>query len=119
MKQENNFPNPEYNPKDVAFNQRKVVGYKLIKPEYKEAVNALISQDKDSNWILENTVKSGNALWEDLYITGVLDIWFEPVFDTSITLKSGVKLSEDDIAEVKELIEMRQVCKDLEKEKKY
>lgn len=98
------IPKPEYDPKDVAFNQSKVIGYKLIKSEYKKAVNALISEDKDSNWILENIVKYGNALWEDLNETGVLDIWFEEVYENSITLESGVKLSEDDIEEVKEIL---------------
>lgn len=108
-----------------------IIGYKLIKPEYKEAVRAIINDnnwfdnwfdvfqnDKYFNFAFEPNMesKSGrNSVHTILTKAGVMH-WFEPVYEKeSITLKSGVKLSEDDIAEVKQLIEIRQICKDLAK----
>lgn len=103
------IPKPEYDPKYVAFNQRKVIGYKLIKPEYKEAAELIafnhIPNLTNRSFIYQN----GACFTEDCKVkdnleeAGVMH-WFELVYDTSIKLKSGVKLSEDDIAEVKEIL---------------
>lgn len=87
-----------------------IIGYKLIKPEYKEAFAKLMDIDEDFICISEEepfhfTNKSDSA--ETLKLLDILDIWCEPVYDSSITLKSGVKLSEDDIAEVKQLINIK------------
>lgn len=131
------FPKPEYDPKDVAFKNdysnsefnietfetkcghvytenKEIIGYKLIKPEYKEAVREIL-KNGDSSWFDNfdsNLIESGynfvfcdvlNSVHNQLETAGVMH-WFSPVYDTSITLKSGVKLSEDDIAEVKEIL---------------
>lgn len=137
-------PKPEYDPKDVAFKNdysnyefnsknfetkcghvytenKPIIGYKLIKPEYKEAVSKLIDLSLGDFEFTKRCPFNFTATSEwcfELKEMKVLDLFFEPVYDTSITLKSGVKLSEDDIAEVKEIIKIRQVCKDLAKEKK-
>lgn len=137
---------PEYEPKDVAFNnyeqikgalmpfngsfeewnskfnpsielksvsdleeikRKKIIGYKLIKPEYKEAFSKLIDIDIEYIKTQKKTPYHFSDNCEGFYKLkrlNVLDIWCEPVYDTSITLKSGVKLSEDDIAEVKEML---------------
>lgn len=122
------IPKPEYDPKDVAFNvgkefhnqndesitiMRPIIGYKLIKPEYKKAAELIafhhIPNLTNRSFICQN----GACFTEDCKVkdnlekAGVMH-WFEAVYDTSITLKSGVKLSEDDIAEVKEILNKKQ-----------
>lgn len=112
-------PKPEYDPKDVAFkndvycnsefnSEKKILGYKLIKPEYKEAV--IIICDFDSNKVDLILYKGGynfthkSHSWCKIKEAGVMH-WFEEVYEKeSITLKSGTILSEDDIAEVKEIL---------------
>lgn len=48
---------------------------------------------------------SVNCVIEDKMIKlNLINVWCEKIYETSITLKSGVKLSEDDIAEVKEIL---------------
>lgn len=100
------FPKPEYDPKDVAFNQRTVIGYKLIKPEYKEAVKSICKckTDFDPKCFIGLVFQVNSDYYNKLKDAEVLH-WFEPVYEKeTITLKSGVKLSEDDIAEVKEIL---------------
>lgn len=125
-------PKPEYDPKYVAFEtkfgqkftqNKTLIGYKIVKEEYEKQALEIASENcLTKEW---NTKKNidfhvGTNFYNNLLKSGILDLWFEPVFEKeSITLKSGVKLSEEDIAEVKEIIEIRQVCKDLAKEKKY
>lgn len=111
-----NILKPEYDPKDVAFNQRTVIGYKLIKPEYKRAVREILKSSNNRNWFdhyFENNIKTlgynfgndqFNNIKENMKIAGVMH-WFYPVYEKeTIRLKSGVKLSEEDIAEVKEIL---------------
>lgn len=87
-------------PKDI----KTIIGYKLIKPEYLEAVNCICHNRIDSTFIKENTFESGSFYFDQFSEAGVMH-WFEEVYEKeSITLKSGVKLSEDDIAEVKEIL---------------
>lgn len=110
------IPKPEYDPKDVAFKNefetkcgwnkmneypkppKKIIGYKLIKPEYKEAAKiiALSHVGEKIKYYKGNIetigVKNGAPCKKALEEAGVLSLWFEPIYDTSITLKSGVKL---------------------------
>lgn len=118
--------NPEYDPKDVAFendvysnsefnSEKKILGYKLIKPEYKEAVKDIVCIHEDGErWFNDRfeinvsefgyNLESKRGVCDLIKKAGVMH-WFEPVYKKeSITLKSGVKLSEDDIAEVKEIL---------------
>lgn len=100
---------------------KQIIGYKLIKPEYKEAAEIIaynhIPNLTNRSFIYQNgsCFTENCKVKDNLEEAGVMH-WFEEVYEKeSITLKSGVKLSEDDIAEVKELIEIIQVCKDLAK----
>lgn len=96
---------------------KEIIGYKLVKPEYKEAVREILKNSCDHGWFdiffNSNINRKGfnfgasedNEIKKDLLQAGVLNIWFKEVYEKeSITLKSGVKLSEDDIAEVKEIL---------------
>lgn len=118
------FPKPEYDPKYVAFKifsvseleevkPKKIIGYKLIKPEYWESVSIITgivnlesdTEDQKKKYVIDWMKHDNFGFARKLREAGVLDIWFEPVYEKeSITLKSGVKLSEDDIAEVKEIL---------------
>ena len=73
------------------LNMRKeIIGYKLIKPEYNDdAVN--IAQVANTNWkgFEEGEFKKGSTICNgyDKYVSnlkkaGVLDLWFEPVYNT-------------------------------------
>jgi len=117
----------EYDPKDVAFkndvysnsefnSQSKVIGYKLIKEEYKRAVREVL-RSVDSDWFDKafeyNLIHKGynfvicekfNSINWQLKKAGVMH-WFEAVYqDESITLKSGKFLTASEIEEVKEIL---------------
>lgn len=84
---------------------KKIIGYKLIKPEYKEAVRAITGLKGFSFSCFEKEgIERMEWSVDTLKTAGVMH-WFEEVYEKqTITLKSGVKLSEDDIAEVKEIL---------------
>lgn len=80
--------------KEGTMENKKIVGYKLIKPEYKESVRSIIN---DSCWWpnfdanLErygfnfgNTegefIPENNSIYKPLKNAGVLNLWFEPVY---------------------------------------
>lgn len=96
------IPKPEYYPKDVAF---KPIGYNFKDQKIKNIVTAFLgsieSYKTDS---YDFPVRS--YVYMELKELQVLDLWCDKVLfeKESITLKSGVKLSEDDIAEVKEIL---------------
>lgn len=95
-----NIPKPEYDPKDVAF---KPVGYNFKDEKIKNIVTAFLgSIEAYKTDSYDFPVRS--YVYMELKELQVLDLWCEPIFYNSITLKSGVKLSEDDIAEVKEIL---------------
>jgi hypothetical protein len=70
--------------------EKKVIGYKLIKPEYEEAALKLFDDGKPvvQNWNI-NLHKKGYPKslpidcegFKILKIAGVLDLWFEPVYE--------------------------------------
>lgn len=73
--------------KQHFMKDKEIIGYKLIKPEYKEAALAIVS-DYPTDF-LENisnirTKSRGNNAGTDMYKrfkkAGVLDLWFEPVY---------------------------------------
>jgi hypothetical protein len=60
--------------------EKKIIGYKLIRPEYKEAalhICRIMEFSKCAHW--DFTINSINS--ETLKKAGVLDIWFEPVYE--------------------------------------
>lgn len=69
--------------------EKEIIGYKLIKPKYRQAAEAVVSQYDPyydfKNWDL-NLEKDGDMFTKDsnqskwLKEAGVLDLWFEPVY---------------------------------------
>jgi hypothetical protein len=58
--------------------EKKIIGYKLIKPEYKEAVIKICNYSVFDFKRFEIEVSEGAV--EHLQKAGVLDLWFEPVY---------------------------------------
>jgi len=91
---------------------KKIIGYKLIKPEYEAAVIKILNNDW---WSMHanNNLKSigynfasfekGNkyAIGAILETAGVLDIWFTPVFELGKPKKVVVELSNGKSVTVK------------------
>lgn len=68
---------------------KKLIGYKLIKPEYKEASDALLNDacvkwDKAANFRGYYHLILNSETISNLKIAGVLDLWFEPVYEESV-----------------------------------
>lgn len=59
--------------------EKKIIGYKLIKPEFKNAINNLLTIPQDKLDLL--TVDGHKRCIADLQKAGVLDLWFEPVYE--------------------------------------
>lgn len=61
---------------------RKVVGYKLSKPEYKEAAEKIVGSNSSINWKDYKIFFTPNDNWYNKFKkAGVLDLWFEPVYE--------------------------------------
>jgi hypothetical protein len=73
----------EFKQKYLNMEEKKIIGYKLTKPEYKEV--ALKISNTYGNW--ENTLSVYDiSITQKNYINrlqeaGVLDLWFEPVYE--------------------------------------
>ena len=67
----------------IPLENKKIIGYKLIKPEYETAVLKLVNSSYDKL----DTDKRGYDLYQDgcfiqmIKNAGVLDLWFEPVYE--------------------------------------
>jgi hypothetical protein len=71
--------------------EKKIIGYKLIKPEYETAAVKITgfmgsSPGRFSNFML-TAGKQGFA--NDLEKAGVLDLWFEPIYEEKYVPKKG------------------------------
>lgn len=67
-----------------GINDKKICGYKLIKPEFKKAV---IEITKCYHFAFENFEKEANKFTssiKDLKEAGVLDLWFEPIYEEEV-----------------------------------
>jgi hypothetical protein len=70
------------NNKQDNMKEKQIIGYKLIKPEYEEAVKKLVNHPYEKL----DSAKRGYDIYSDacypgiLKKAGVLDIWFTPVF---------------------------------------
>jgi hypothetical protein len=134
---------PEYDPKEVAFNSSnvfkelqketdktlKVIGYKLVKEEYKEAVRELIKSNRhhDGEWWWQNfdknLIKNGwnfkahsyknesDSIQFIINEAGVLDLWFEPVYEESTETKimdylaeQGIEINEECASEIIKIV---------------
>jgi hypothetical protein len=107
-----------WNSKIITINQikelnnmenKKIIGYKLIKPEYKEAALAIVKRLSDDSWEnWDSTLKkygvnfycpSNHEKW--LKEAKVLDIWFTPVFEPEKPKEVIVELSNGKSVTVK------------------
>jgi len=70
------------NKKDM---NKEIIGYKLVKPEYREAVLRILNAPGWSNFPMLDSVRSSLSI-EGLKKAGVLDIWFEPCYKDEKTL---------------------------------
>lgn len=71
--------------------EKKIIGYKLVKKEYLEAVKVMVSDSWTWNYAEENILKSGwhfaapdregEGIASIFRKAGVLDLWFEPVYE--------------------------------------
>jgi len=84
---------PSYSVKDFLKEEtmeKKIIGYKLIKPEYKKAAQEIIGLrvnweiGKSFTEVMEN--KPSSYYIEKLTEVGVLDLWFEPIYEEEIKL---------------------------------
>lgn len=93
---------------DSEFNEKpkKIIGYKLVKQEYKEAMFFIVGFAIPLHPDKKYYYFASNSTYEmELKKAGVLDLWCKPVYKPeTITLKSGVELSESDIEEVKQIL---------------
>lgn len=60
---------------------KKIIGYKLTKPEYEEAALKLSSEACTQKEIKNLKVSTHNLTIPKLKEAGVLDLWFEPVYE--------------------------------------
>ena len=62
--------------------QKEIIGYKLIKPEYKSAVNNILNLLSFNFERFEREFENYSCSILDLKKAGILDLWFEPVYKT-------------------------------------
>ena len=70
--------------------QKKIIGYKLVKPEYEEAalkIAGLVNWSPSSIKLEYQLFR--NDCVEKVRNAGVLDLWFEPVYEEAIEFKVG------------------------------
>ena len=79
---------PRVSVKDF-FKDKEIIGYKLVKPEYKDAAIKIAGFPphfiEDSRKIKPNT-GGGTLMYQKLKKAGVLDLWFEPVYEVEVKL---------------------------------
>jgi hypothetical protein len=74
--------------KEREMKEKELIGYKLIKPEYKEAALKLCKVCAFANY--ENYDFGANSInQKNLKEAGVLDLWFEPVYKNDNPFKVG------------------------------
>lgn len=79
--------------KENNMNDKKIIGYKLIKPEYKEAVNKICDVYEFDFPRFENNADSILGGLQKLKNAGVLDLWFEEVYEPEYKVGDWVLLS--------------------------
>lgn len=64
---------------DNKMEEKEIIGYKLINPEYEEAAKKIV--DSNISWKDDKVNFTKNGVWYNKFkILGLLDIWFEPVY---------------------------------------
>ena len=96
---------------------KEIIGYKFKNKQLLDDFKLIYEGFEPWNELFD--LLPDNLLKGKLERLGVIELWFEPVYkEETIKLKSGVELSQQDIEEVKKLIEIRDVCKSLSNESK-
>ena len=72
--------------------EKKIIGYKLIKPEYKNAINNILKMPQFEIDIL--TVDGHKTCISDLKEAGVLDLWFDKVYEEEYKVGDYVTVIE-------------------------
>jgi hypothetical protein len=97
-------PSIPYNYKEITFEQfkkyvlkteekmesKKIIGYKLVKPEYKKAADKIIS--------VFDEFKINSIAYDEFKKAGVLDIWFEPVYEPEFKVGDWVYVTKQNIS---------------------
>lgn len=85
--------------------EKKIIGYKLVKPEYKDAIEKIANFNNfdsfEDSYQEFKWCKSGA---DSLKEAGVLDLWFEPVYEEVPKFKKGDWVYIIDAAQSKDLI---------------
>lgn len=92
----------EYILKGIIMENKTIIGYKLIKPEYKEASIAIVKPFSDSsyeNWESNVIKHSWSFTTTSIHVNilkkaGVLDLWFEPVYEEEYKVGDWVTITE-------------------------
>lgn len=73
--------------------EKEIIGYKLIKPEYKEAALKIVTATSfNTKKCLNYCFAKDSVSYNELYKAGVLDLWFEPVYEQKETVyRMGTK----------------------------
>lgn len=96
--------------------ERKIVGYKLVKEEYKEAVKNILrcNQSQDSDFIIGLLIHTNSDFYRKLNDSGVLDLWFSPVYEESTETKimdylaeQGIEINEECASEIIKIINVK------------
>lgn len=77
--------------------EKKIIGYKLVKTEFRDAVRAIVTDKKWFDSHFDNISEVGNfgnidghLEYNEIYIeiknAGVLDLWFEPIYEEEVQL---------------------------------
>lgn len=85
----------------LKMEQKKIIGYKLIKPEYLEAIKNITDFqtfkftdiERDGKWAVR-VIPQPSACYRTLEKAGVLDIWFTPVFEPEKPKEKVISMGE-------------------------
>ena len=87
-------------------NMKEIIGWKLTKPEYRNAVRKITGMDSfnfteleiDKEYAVRNTPNE-TFCYKELKKAGVLDLWFEPVYKTTYKVGDWITVTHIDSIE--------------------
>lgn len=85
--------------KEYNMKEKEIIGYKLVKPEYFEAACKISGMITDKDTTVEHLEsylikRTWGSFKENLEKSGVLDIWFTPVYKEAFQVGDYVKIIE-------------------------
>lgn len=78
-----------YTIKELSMSDKKIIGYKLVKPEYEESAYQIAKKNSstfDKKQLNNLCVLKNNISIPNLQKAGVLNLWFEPVYQAKYEL---------------------------------